>query len=262
MADTAHPRADRPEFPRYDWVFRSALALGGTTPTHRTTRYNGRPVAYACTTDIRTGARWCSRAWLRRTDTGVRGPLAYNQSGVSRMGMWVSGLVAGGVILVVPDDQVEATARLAADLVARQEAAPGTGVKEWSMALVREPHRTRIAVALSSIDDTIRQRLLAELDLEWIIHFNERADSEQPHTRDDFRIETPDGAHSTWRLGVIHHDNEWVPYRMVTVARAAQGRTMTGRPPARRSPALIIDNHSYRPLESDERQDPTRAPAT
>lgn len=272
MADNAHPRNEQPEFPHYDWVFRCDLALGGITPGHRTTRHNGHTVEYQATTDIRTGARWCSRAWLRRTDTGVRGPAMHRQTGVSRMGMRVKGIVTGGVIVVVPDTQVELAARIAAYLVtpyahgayagdddAERDNGVGAGIDEWSMALVREPHRTRIAVALDCITPAVRRHLRNELDVEWFVIFGERRTGGRPHTHDNFRIETPDGAESTWRLGSIHHDNETVPDRLVDAARAAQGRGRPGRD-ADPSPALLVENTSHRPLEPDERPGATPKP--
>ncbi len=260
MADNARPGNDRLEFPRYDWVYRCDLGLGGVTPGHRSTRYDGHTIPYQGTRSIRTGARWCSRAWLRRTDTGVRGPSMSRQTGISRMGMRIKGVVTGGVIAVVPDDEVETAARLAARLVTPRAHTDGVGVDEWSMALVREPQRTRIAVAFGHLTPDVRQHLRNELDVEWFVSFSERYVSGQVHTHDNFRVETPDGAHSTWRLGSIHHDHEAVPDRLVEAARAAKGRRRPNRSGTGRSPAALTGNNSYRPLEPDERHDADPAP--
>ena len=252
MADNARSRDDRPKFPHYDWVFRSDLSLGEATPGWRNARNNGHLMPYAPTTDLGTGARWCSRAWLRRTDTGVRGPGLYQQGATSRMAMWSRGIVTGGVIIVVPDDQVATAAKLAAQLVRHGNPKNRFTVTEWSMALMREPQRTRVAVALNRIDDLVRHRLLGNLDVGWIIHFAERTSGDRPHTHDYFRIETPDGKHSTWRLGLIHHDHEPVPARLVNIARATQGSAAATRTGSSQPAGIVVDHGSYRPFEPDE----------
>ncbi len=252
LPDTVRPDTSRPDFPHYEWVFRCDLSLGGLAPGHRRARFQGHDIPYIGSDDTRTGARWCSRAWLRRTDTGVRGPAIRRQGGISRLGMRVTGAVTGGDVIVVPDDQVATAARLAGDLVTPRPGSDETAVREWSMALVREPGRTRIAVGFGQVTPAVRQRLTDELDVEWVIRFGERSPGGgRHHTHDHCRIETPDGTHSTWRFGTIHHDNEAIPAHVVDIARTAHGHT-TRRPTRRSTPVILVDNPSYRPLEPDE----------
>lgn len=58
------------------------------------------------------------------------------------------GVVTGSDVLVVPDDQVDALAAVVASLITRTADGHDDGITEWSMALVREPQRTRLAVGL------------------------------------------------------------------------------------------------------------------
>lgn len=245
MATSTTP--DRP-IPHFAWVFRSDLVLGQVATGQRTTRFQGHTVPYQPDSDIGGGARWCSSAWLSRTDTGRRGLAIRAQRGMSRFGMQVRGLVTGGTVLVIPADQVTTAMRIAADLTVLHDTDPTQGVTEWSVALIREPGHTRPTVGFDQLPEAARQRLNRELDIEWIITF---AEGDMNATHDLFQVTTPDGEHVATRSGQIHHDHEQLPHQLIEMAHAA-GVSPPPTPSSTDAPAILVEHRSYRPLEPDE----------
>ena len=259
--DRAAPRDPVPEppaVPAFEWVFGSNTVLGGVAPGRRDQRHNGTLNHYAPWGELRGGARWCSRAWLDR-HCGRRGFLARDQGVPSRMGMHVSGVITSGTVVVVPDEQLDAAAALAARLLA-----PGidaeSGLWEWSTAVVREPGRSRLAVRIvPRFDDDAYHRALAvfaaELDVEWFIVFRPGHDrmSVGDHTikpPDVCTVHTADGtiaAHID--DGLIYLEDEPVPARLVELAaKHGNGLALVGR----WSPGIHVPTDSFRPLEPDE----------
>ncbi|CAB4763745.1 MAG: hypothetical protein F2754_10620 [Actinobacteria bacterium] len=247
-----------PAVPAFEWVFGSNTVLGGVTPGHRNVRHNGKLSHYAPWGEIGGGARWCSRAWLDR-HRGRRGFLARTQSGVSLMAMHVSGAITSGTVVVVPDEQLDAAAALAARLLAPDIDAE-SGLWEWSTAVVREPGRSRLAVRIvPRFDDDVYHRALAvfaaELDVEWFIVFRPGHDrmSVGDHTikpPDVCTVHTADGtiaAHID--DGLIYLEDEPVPARLVELAaKHGNGLALVGR----WSPGIHVRPDSYRSLEPDE----------
>jgi len=244
---------ESPAVPDFEWVFGCITTLGRVGPTGRNTFYNGKPVGYAPRSELDGGARWCSQAWLDR-DLGKRGFLARNQSSVSLFAMHVSGQIRGGTVVVVPDDQVEAAAALANRLLVPAEGEDTSSLQEWSMAVVREPGRSRLAVRLGprfGFDDDVRALVAPELDVEWFIDFGTGSrDSGNENSEPDYgTVRSADGTVVAELGGVVYLEDEPIPSRLIEIAeKYGDGLTLVGR----RSGAIILPTGSHRPLEPDE----------
>ncbi len=257
-ADVSRTPDPVPPVPVFEWVFGSNTVLGGVAPGRRDQRHNGVSSSYAPWGELGGGARWCSRAWLDR-HCGTRGNLARSQGGVSRMGMHVSGAVTSGTVVVVPDDQLDATAALAARLLV-----PGTDAEpllwEWSTAVVREPGRSRLGIRIAcGFDDAAQSRALAAfaagLDVEWFVEFRPGHDhlnlgDRTISTPDTCTVRAADGTVvAQFDDGLVHLEDEPVPARLVELAATyGNGLRLVGR----RSPGIRVPEDSYRPLEPDE----------
>ena len=240
--------APRPDaVPAFEWVFGCATALGGVAPGVRDSRFNGRPVRYVPVSELGSGARWCSSAWLER-DLGTRGFRANRQAGTTRFAMHVSGQIRGGTVVVVPDDQVEAAAALAARLLTPR---PGEDpvLREWSMAVVREPGRSRLAVRLGGGTEA-PARFAAELDVEWLIDFGPGgATLDRTVAPDHCTVRTADGRVVAELGGTVYLEDEPVSARLVEIAER-WGDALSG--PRGSSGVITIPTGSLRPLEPDE----------
>ncbi|MCD9625275.1 hypothetical protein [Rhabdothermincola salaria] len=233
--------------PDVDWVFGCNTVLGYVAPGQRDVRFNGHRVPYRPDPDLTQGARWCSTSWLA-LERGQRGFAAHSQSGLSRMGMFVTGQVNGGLVVVVADDHLGRAVVLARALV-DPSTRRGEGTAEWSMALVRTPGRTRPALRLHGtrehgVAEEVMARLAGEVPVEWAFSFASGI-VDRP---DVGKLLYPDG--TTWAEleGTIYLEAEPVPVRLVELA-AIHGN---GFENAGRSPIIRIEDESWRPLEDDE----------
>jgi hypothetical protein len=229
-------------------VFGCATILGGVAPGARDTSFNGRPVRYVPAPELGSGARWCAESWLA-LGRGTRGVAARDQGAISRFAMHVSGQVTSGTVVVVPDEQVDRAAALAAGLLGPD----GDGVptwREWSMALVRQPGRTRLAVRLGGGEGAARA-LAADLDVEWFIEFgpgHPAAVAPRP-VADWCTVRRPDGTVAAELVGTVHLEDEPVSSRLIEIA-ARHGDGLD--PGGARSGAIMVPSRSHRPLEPDE----------
>jgi len=244
---------ESPAVPDFDWVFGCITTLGGVSPGGRDTFFNGKPVGYAPRSELGSGARWCSQGWLDR-DLGTRGFLARNQGSISLFAMHVSGQITSGTVVLVPDDQVEAAADLANRLLIPADGDTEWNLREWSMAVVREPGRSRLAVRLGpryGFADEVRALVAAELDVEWFIDFGpgSRDFSSAPSEPDSCTVRTADNTVAAQLGGVVYLEDEPIPARLIEIAeRYGDGLTLVGC----RSGAITIPTGSHRPLEADE----------
>lgn len=246
---TSPQRSGRP--PAFEWVFASNTVLGGVAPGIRDTKFNGSTVPYNPLGNLLGGARWCSKYWLRVSEhrAGKRGPRAWGQGAMSRFGMSVGGCVKSGTVAVIPADQLDAAAALAAGLLRADPSTPD-GINEWSPALVREPGRTRLAIRFDGGDDEVRNRFAAELDVEWFIKFPVRhAHSGANQQWDLCEVSRPDDTVVKRSPGLIHLDNEPVPTRLLEIAEAHGNGLQRVRD---RGPAVAAPTESWRPLFPDE----------
>lgn len=250
--------ADAPEhpgalaFPKLDWVYTANRVLGEVAPGVRDLRFMGVDVKYRPWDDLWKGARWCSKAWLARQDVGRRGPLIRHQGGTSRRGMQNGGAVTGSVVILVPEDQVDVLAGVASYLITRAAAGFDDGISEWSLALVREPTRSRLALGISGSGDAAHDLIRSEVDVEWIIRYWSGHTGADP-APDTFSISTADESARDERIGDVCYDTEPMPHRGVEIAaRHGDGLDM------RRSTGAFIEvpwDAPYRPLEPDELDD-------
>jgi len=162
--------------------------------------------------------------------------------------MHVSGQIRGGTVVVVPDDQVEAAAALASRLLVA-EAGTVPALSEWSMAVVRQPGRSRLAVRLGS-GEGAPGPFAAELDVEWLIDFSPgRAGADEEARADRCTVRSADGAVVAELDGTVFLEDEPVPSLLIEIARRhGDGLDLVGRP----SGAIILPSGSHRPLEPDE----------
>ncbi|MCD9623931.1 hypothetical protein [Rhabdothermincola salaria] len=233
--------------PEIEWVFGCNTVLGYVAAGQRHSRFNGHRVPYRPDPDLTRGARWCSTDWLT-IDRGQRGFAARDQAGLSRMGMFVTGQVDGGLVVVVDDEDL-GRAVVAVRALVDSSARRGDGPTEWSMALVRATGRTRPALRLGvTRDDDAIERALAhltrEVPVEWAFWFA----SGMGDLPDVGKLLHPDG--TTWAQpeGAIYLESEPVPVRLVELA-AIHGNGLASTGP---SPIIRIDDESWRPLEDDE----------
>lgn len=242
------PESAAPSVPSIEWVFGCNTVLGSVVPGSRNSRFNGRPVPYRPTTELGGGARWCSPGWLE-LDRGRRGFLARRQSGLSRFCMHVSGQVNEGIVLALPEDQLDAALQVAESLVQPRDGAARL-LDEWSMALIRQPGRTRLALRVSRpvypvvIDDGLRV-LAAELPVEWFFDFRSGHMGAAPEIG---RVLAPDLSLIAELPGTIYLEPEPLPLRLLELARS-HGRLVDAAPD---SPVIPIDTGGFRPLEPDE----------
>ena len=206
---------------------------------------------YAPGSDLGSGARWCSTAWLDRAQ-GTRGFLARRQGTISRFCMHVSGLVSSGTIVIVPADQVDAAAAVAArSLVPNRDIE--SGLAEWSMALVREPGRTRLAVRIVPMSDEPEGALrvfASEVDVEWFFEFGHGGDYyDGTSIPDHGTLRAGDGTVMADLGGVVYLEDEPIPAQLIEIARhRGDGLSLLGG----QNGAIHIPTRSQRPLEPDE----------
>ncbi|MEO8452201.1 MAG: hypothetical protein ABI647_20590 [Gemmatimonadota bacterium] len=273
--DPIHPADDRPAdpivdrvalspgIPTLEWVFMSNTVLGGVAPGCRSVTLNGVTRTYAPWANVDHGARWCSPAWLDR-QLGTRGFLARKQGVHSKMGLCVAGGVREGTVLVLPEEQLDTAAALAAGMLTNNWDAL-SGVSEWSTAIVREPGRSRLALRILPIGRAYKATLrsfAAELNVECFLqikpgHDRDRVDGRTVSTPDLCTVQSADVILGELE-GLIHLEDEPIPARLVDIAeRFGDGLSLTGK----RSAGIHVPNGSCRPLEPDESRQPTMTPA-
>ena len=234
--------------PAIEWVFGCNAVLGSVASGTRNSRFNGNPVSYRPTSELGGGARWCSPGWLE-LGRGRRGFLARTQSGISRFCMHVSGQVNEGIVLALSEDQLERAVEVAESLV-RPRHGSARLLDEWSMALIRHPDRTRLALRVSRpvypevIDEGLRI-LSDELPVEWLFEFRSGHMGSEPEIG---RVLAPDLSLIAELPGTIYLEPEPLPHRLLELAEP-HGHRDAG---AVDSSVVPIDTGAFRPLEPDE----------
>ena len=251
---TPEDSAAFPAVPSFDWAFASNTVLGGVAPGFRDARFMDRLIPYAPHDQLCSGTRWCSQRWLDR-GVGSRGFRARKQSHISVMGMTTGGRCTGGTFVVIPEEQLDAAAALAARSLATDTGAE-SGLYEWSTAIVRETGRSRLAIWAVANDEALGV-FAAELDVEWFLHFQVvntwgagATEADEPEL---LTVQNSSRVTVAELEGCVHLENEEVPARQLEVAeKYGNGLAQRGRKSAFISTSPRIPVSWSRPLEPDE----------
>ena len=163
--------------------------------------------------------------------------------------MHISGQVNSGVVLALPEDRIEPAIELAESLVRPTDGADRL-LDEWSMALIRQPGRTRLALRVARpvypevIDEGLRV-LADELPVEWFFEFTSGHMDPAPELG---RVLAPDLSTIAELPGTVYLEPEPVPRRLVDLGLAHGD----GGADDADSPVIPIDTGGFRPLEPDE----------